>query len=1262
MERVLRPDKLELDIVKSANGTNSAVFIHWRKTVENFLDSMKTTVNTEQAKYQVLINYVSPDAYQHISSLTECTAALNHLQTLFVKAKNENYARHCLVSRVQKSEESVEQYLIALSNMAKDCDFKAVSAQGHMDEFVRTSFISGLKSNPIRQRLLEETKSLTDTVKLALTLEQALRDSEQFQHVENSASGHLAVLPESIQPPVLASTFSHHHQPSNNAGGRSNNGGGRSCEFCGLSRHMRRDCPAREQTCGKCGKQGHYGRVCRSSKVHGSTQQRRSAATHRPGYYSNDDTESSHVSSDHGGAPDMGTHYTPHLAALSSYRYPSSLSTAVTNVKVNQTFNAHLLIDTGSSESFINKNFVDKLDVDVLPCRNIIAMASESHVSETLGKCSVSILLNGQCLENVQLMVIKDLCCDIILGHDVLRKHGKLVMNFDGPLPRIELPGPHKTICTLYPAKIEPPSLFSNLLDTIRPIACPSRKFSGPESSFIKKTIDELISDNIVRTSNSPWRAQVLVVGLNKPHTKPRMVVDYSRTINKFTELDAYPLPAIDTLVNKIAKHKVYSTYDLKSAYYQVPLREEEKCYTAFEAGGKLLEFNVIPFGVKNGVAAFQRVIDDIIHIEKLDGTYAYLDNITVAGDDQFQHDQNVRRFMEVVKKHRFTLNEEKTIRSVSSINILGYLVSHNTIKPDPERMEPLLKLPLPSDPAALKRALGLFSYYSRWIDKFSDRIQPLIGDPDFPLSEDCKNAFEEIKLSIVNASVVNPSDSEILVLETDASDLALSASLNQGGKPVAFFSRTLKAHERKHPAVEKEACAIVEACRKWNHYLAGRRFLLITDQQAVFYMFSRENHGKIKNDKILRWRIELSTLEFDIKFRPGPENVTADCLSRAYCSALPANLLNKLHQDLCHPGIARLHHFVRSKNLPYTLAEIKAVTSQCEICAKIKPQFLRPTNPPLIEATKPLDRISIDFKGPLPSSTKNKYFLTVIDEYSRFPFVFPCSDMESSTMIRCLTDIFSVFGIAGFVHSDNGPSLISSELRYFLRDHGVNYSNSSKYNPRGNSQVERYNGVIWKSIQLSLASKNLPITCWELVIPEVLHCQRTLLCTATNKTPHERMFAFERRSANGTSLPSWLLESDKVLVKRHVRRSKYEPLCDEVDLVSINPSHAKVRYAGGREDTVALRHLAPLPPHKNPASHPDTNTPPPPTGPAVMDPAAERERTDFGPHLAPPALTPSDHVPVSSEPHLPPPQSSVTLPPRRSKRESRPPDRFQAG
>ena len=101
------------------------------------------------------------------------------------------------------------------------------------------------------------------------------------------------------------------------------------------------------------------------------------------------------------------------------------------------------------------------------------------------------------------------------------------------------------------------------------------------------------------------------------------------------------------------------------------------------------------------------------------------------------------------------------------------------------------------------------------------------------------------------------------------------------------FFHRALKPHERRHSPVEKEACVIVKACRKWRHYLTGRHFLLITDQQAVSYMFDTNKHGKIKNNEILRWRVELSCLIFDKKYRPGSENVTADCLTRAFCSAL---------------------------------------------------------------------------------------------------------------------------------------------------------------------------------------------------------------------------------------------------------------------------------------------------------------------------------------------------------------------------------------
>ena len=105
--------------------------------------------------------------------------------------------------------------------------------------------------------------------------------------------------------------------------------------------------------------------------------------------------------------------------------------------------------------------------------------------------------------------------------------------------------------------------------------------------------------------------------------------------------------------------------------------------------------------------------------------------------------------------------------------------------------------------------------------------------------------------------------------METDASDYALAATLNQSGRPVAFFSRTLQGSEIKHPAVEKEAQAMVEAVRYWRHYLYGRHFILKTDQKSVSYMFDKKHTGKIRNNKIERWKMELSGYSYDIQYRP---------------------------------------------------------------------------------------------------------------------------------------------------------------------------------------------------------------------------------------------------------------------------------------------------------------------------------------------------------------------------------------------------------
>jgi len=159
----------------------------------------------------------------------------------------------------------------------------------------------------------------------------------------------------------------------------------------------------------------------------------------------------------------------------------------------------------------------------------------------------------------------------------------------------------------------------------------------------------------------------------------------------------------------------------------------------------------------------------------------------------------------------------------------------------------------------------------------------------------------------------------------------------------------------------------------------------------------------------------------------------------------------------------------------------------------------------------------------------------------------------------------------------------MSQDLKNYLNSHGIATSRTTAYNPAGNGQVERYNGILWKTIELALKSLNLEINQWESVLEDALSSTRTLLCTATNQTPHERVFLHPRRSGNnGVSGPSWLLNSGPVYLKKFNRTSKYEPLVEEVQLLHGNAEYAHVKLPDGRETTVSTRHLAPVGEYEN--------------------------------------------------------------------------------
>ena len=211
------------------------------------------------------------------------------------------------------------------------------------------------------------------------------------------------------------------------------------------------------------------------------------------------------------------------------------------------------------------------------------------------------------------------------------------------------------------------------------------------------------------------------------------------------------------------------------------------------------------------------------------------------------------------------------------------------------------------------------------------------------------------------------------------------------------------------------------------------------------------------------------------------------------------------------------------------------------------------------IRSSKPWERLSIDIVGPkLMTRNKNQYLLTVVDEFSRFPFAFPLRNITSSSVInefsrfhfafplrnitsssviKCLSTLFAIFGTPGFVHFDWGTQFVSSEIQKLLPPK-LAISKTTPYHPQGNGQNERYNGIVWEAVQCLLNTTNRPLTDWESVLPTALLSIRTLINTVTKKSPQDRFFCFKRGEPliYPSSSAPWLRADAPVYLWKFVR------------------------------------------------------------------------------------------------------------------------------
>ena len=416
------------------------------------------------------------------------------------------------------------------------------------------------------------------------------------------------------------------------------------------------------------------------------------------------------------------------------------------------------------------------------------------------------------------------------------------------------------------------------------PIAARPRRLTPEKQQEVRRQVAELLEAGAIEKASGPWAAPLVLVP--KKGGEWRMCVDY-RELNQITKKDAYPLPLIDVLIRMFEGCSHFSTLDLKSGYYQVPMAEADKEKTAFITPSGLYQFAVMPFGLCNAPATFQRMVDELFERFAGQGVGVYIDDIVIYAPTAERHDELLEIVLGILIDNGLFLNLPKSKFGFRRVRYLGMIVDGSGIHPDPDKLELISKLPAPRDIPSLRRFLGTVGYFRQFITNFAGRAEPLTQllrrNAAWSWTSERQKAFEELRnvLREEPLTLVFPRTDWPWILDTDASGTQVAAVLQQYDSQnnphvVACASRCLTEFEQKWPIRELEAFAIVWAILHFAEYLRGQAcFTVRTDHESLKWLWRTDNK------RVARWALALQEFQFKVLYQKGSHHHHVDIFTR---------------------------------------------------------------------------------------------------------------------------------------------------------------------------------------------------------------------------------------------------------------------------------------------------------------------------------------------------------------------------------------------
>ena len=390
-----------------------------------------------------------------------------------------------------------------------------------------------------------------------------------------------------------------------------------------------------------------------------------------------------------------------------------------------------------------------------------------------------------------------------------------------------------------------------NVSPSFKPIKQKRRSFAPERQKAINEEVSKLLQAGVIREVEYPeWLANVVLV--KKANGKWRLCIDFT-DINKACPKDSFPLPQIDLIVDATAGHELLSFMDAFFGYNQISMDPGDQEKTSFVTAQGTYYYRVMPFGLKNVGATYQRLVNRMFQKQIGTTMEVYIDDMLVKSTTAELHIAHLSEAFHILRNYNMKLNPAKCAFRVSAGKFLGFIVNHRGIEANPDKIKAMLNMPSPSVIKEVQRLTGRIATLSRFVSRASDKCQPFfqVLKKAFQWDTKCEEAFSALKMYLSSPPIlVSPVEGELLTLYLAVSDFSTSAVLVRDKErvqhPVYYCSRALRGAKESYPRMEKLIFALVTASRKLCPYFQAHTIEVPTEYPMKQVLHKPETSGRL--------------------------------------------------------------------------------------------------------------------------------------------------------------------------------------------------------------------------------------------------------------------------------------------------------------------------------------------------------------------------------------------------------------------------------